>query len=329
MQDADGRDQATDGTQPVDGGLMILAIGGNAISRHPATDSAAEQRATLHEMWTALLPLLTSSRPIVVVHGNGPQVGMLLLAIEAGDQQRLLGMTDAVAATQGTVGYLLVDTLTEALRPAGSTRPVTAILTRSLVDADDPSFQAPTKFVGPFYSKEVADRLTRVKGWTLVEDSGRGFRRVVASPRPLRILEAEAIGQIAAMGHVVVGIGGGGIPVAREPNGRLAGMSAVVDKDLAAARLGVTLGAEALVLLTSVEHVATGFGTPRQRKLGDVTLAEAEALYARGEFPPGSMGPKIEAALEFVRGGGRQVVVTLPERAAAALRGEAGTRIRG
>lgn len=307
--------------------LTVVAIGGNAISRNPGSDTAEEQRAALTTTWESLLPLLVSDRPMVVVHGNGPQVGMLLLAIEAGAQERLVSLTDAVAATQGSVGYLLVETLAEVLRREGVERPVSALLTRVVVDPRDPAFAAPTKPVGPFYTPEMATALAADKGWTVAPDSGRGYRRVVASPRPLEILEVGAIAALAELGHVVVAVGGGGIPVARGADGRIRGIAAVIDKDLSAARLALDLGADALVLLTGVEKVAIGFGTEHQHDLDSITDEELARFHRAGEFPPGSMGPKIEAALEFLRGGGRQVVITLPERAARAMVGMAGTRI--
>jgi len=284
--------------------------------------TAAEQRANLHETCQALRPLLTGG-DIVVTHGNGPQVGNELVRQErAADEVPALPLYLAVAQTQAEIGALIESELA-----AVAERPVVCVLTHVRVDEDDPAFAQPTKPVGPFYSKDEARALESERGWALASDAGRGWRRVVPSPEPREIVEQPAIEALLDTGAVVVAAGGGGIPVVRRPDGSLAGVEAVVDKDLASALLAGRLGAEVLLVLTGVEHVAVDFGRPGQRDLQELGAAELAAHAAAGQFAPGSMLPKVQAVLRFLERGGRRAVITTPELSEKALAGEIGTQV--
>jgi carbamate kinase len=325
--------------------VIVVAFGGNAITRSNERGTVEEQRANVRVMCDEVLPLVLGGHRVVLIHGNGPQVGSLALQVEAG---RALGVPDQPfdvlgAMTEGQIGYLIQQTLgnlltehladlPEADRRAGlSGRPdVVSLVTQVLVAADDPAFQHPTKPIGPFYDRATAEGLAAEKGWTVVQDSDRGWRRVVPSPQPIEVIEAVAIRALIGSGAIVVAGGGGGIPVVREDSGTLRGVEAVIDKDLAAERLASLVGADTLVLLTGVPRVALEYGTPSQRDLSSVTIAEAERYLADGQFPAGSMGPKVKAATRFLLNGGQEAIVTAPEALAEALNGKEGTRfVRG
>jgi carbamate kinase len=297
---------------------LVIALGGNALIRAGERGTAAEQLAALRETSTAIRPLLTESE-VVITHGNGPQVGNELLRQErAADEVPPLPLYLAVAQTQAEIGALI-----EAELAPVAGRAVVCLLTHVHVAQDDPAFERPTKPVGPFYSQEQAASLKRERGWELVQDSGRGFRRVVPSPTPLEIVEVEAVRALLASGAIAVACGGGGIPVVRH-NGRLKGVDAVIDKDRASALLARSLGAERLVILTEVPAVYRRFGTPRQEELRRLSIAEAEALLP--ELAEGSMRPKVEAAVELARAGG-ETLITSSAALADALAGRGGTRI--
>jgi carbamate kinase len=298
---------------------VVVALGGNALIRAGQRGTAAEQVANLRETAAALEPLL-GEPSLVVTHGNGPQVGNELLRQErAADEVPPLPLYLAVAQTQAEIGALIE----AALAPA-SGRPVVCVLTHVQVAPDDPAFDDPTKPIGPFYSEEQAADLERDRGWQLVSDAGRGWRRVVPSPAPLEIVELEAIRALAASGTIVVACGGGGIPVtARE--GSLRGIDAVIDKDRASALLAARLGAERLIILTGVSALKSGFGTAEEEDVGKLSADEAEALAP--ELAAGSMQPKIEAAALYVRATGGEALITSAEELAGALAGRAGTRI--
>jgi carbamate kinase len=325
--------------------VIVAAFGGNAITRSNQRGTVEEQRANVRVMCEEVLPLVLAGHRLVLIHGNGPQVGSLALQVEAG---RAVGVPDQPfdvlgAMTEGQVGYLIQQTLgnlltehlaelSEADRPAGiAGRPdVVSLITQVLVSADDPAFQHPTKPIGPFYDRSTAEGLAAEKGWTVVQDSDRGWRRVVPSPQPLEVIEAVAIRALIGTGAIVVAGGGGGIPVVREDSGVLRGVEAVIDKDLAAERLASLVGADTLVLLTGVPRVAIDYGTPSQRDLPEVTISDAERYLADGQFPAGSMGPKVKAATRFLQNGGQEAIVTAPEVLAEALAGRDGTRfVRG
>jgi carbamate kinase len=298
---------------------LVVALGGNALIRAGERGTAAEQLAALRETSAALRPLVAEGE-VVITHGNGPQVGNELLRQErAADEVPPLPLYLAVAQTQAEIGALI-----EAELAPVAGRPVACLLTHVHVDADDPAFERPTKPIGPFYTKEQAGMLESERGWQLVQDSGRGFRRVVPSPTPLEIVELASVRALLASGAVAVACGGGGIPVVSR-NGMLKGVDAVIDKDRASALLARQLGAERLVILTGVPAVYRDFGTPEQKELRELTADEAEALLP--ELAEGSMRPKVEAAIEVARTGG-ETLITSTQALAATLEGRAGTRIR-
>jgi carbamate kinase len=297
----------------------VVALGGNALMRPGERGTAAEQRANLREACTGLRPLL-DERELVVTHGNGPQVGNELLRHErAADEAPPLPLYLAVAQTQAEIGALIESEL----EPVAA-RPVACLLTHVLVAEDDPAFEEPTKPVGPFYSEERARELERDRGWQVVHDAGRGWRRVVPSPRPLEVVELEAIRALLRSGAIVVACGGGGIPAARR-GAHLAGLDAVIDKDRASALLARELEADRFVILTEVPAVYRGFGTDAQEELRTLSVAEAEALVP--ELAPGSMRPKVEACLDFALTTGNEALITSPAELAGALAGDSGTRI--
>ena len=309
-------------------GRLLIAIGGNAIHPEGIRGTPAEQSQEAAALGRALLPLMELGTELVITHGNGPVVGKILLRNTLA-RHRVAPMTldICVAHSQGGVAYMLMQALENTLRAAGSQREVACLLTQVEVDADDPAFANPTKPIGYFYSEAEAIALRDELGWEMREDSGRGFRCVVPSPMPRHIVETALISTIAASGAVVIAGGGGGIPVVRDETGFRHGVEAVVDKDRTSALMANLLGIEDLIILTSVPHVAIDFGKPTQSALKRVTLAEIRRHYADGQFPPGSMGPKIEAAIQFLEGGGKRVLVGRLEDAVPMLRGETGTQI--
>ena len=316
---------------PTSARTAVVAVGGNALLEGGGPATIAEQFDAARRLAPELCRLVADGWRIVLTHGNGPQVGFimrrsdLVADIEPGLPQLDLDM--AVADSQGSLGYILGATLQGELRASGLDRQVVATLTHTVVDPDDPAFAAPTKPIGSFYEEAVARRLADENGWAVAEDSGRGWRRLVASPQPVRILEQDAIQTLVDAGFLVVAAGGGGIPVVERPDGRLEGVEAVIDKDFASALLARAVGADLLCITTGVDRVAVHFDTPDERALDVVSVDEARRHLADGQFPAGSMGPKIEAALGFVEAGGDEVLITSPDRLADALRGTTGTRI--
>ncbi|HLI28090.1 MAG TPA: carbamate kinase [Chloroflexota bacterium] len=309
--------------------LAVVAFGGNAILQPGQRGTVAEQAANLAAMAEALAALLAAGWQVVVIHGNGPQVGNLVLQQEAAAPDVPPQPLDVCGAmSQGQLGYLLAQALDAAFAARGWPYTAVGLLTRCVVDPADLAFATPSKPIGPFYDPATAAYLRAERGWTLVQDAGRGWRRVVPSPRPLRLVERAALRQLLAPGLVVLCCGGGGVPVVERPDGRLEGVEAVIDKDLAASLVARELAADALLLLTAVPEVRLHFGTPQERPLRDVPLAELEAYARAGHFAAGSMGPKVEAACEFVRAGGAQALITAPAHVLAALQGRAGTRVR-
>jgi carbamate kinase len=302
---------------------IVIAVGGNALLRESQRGTWAEQLSSAREVARAVVALHQDGHEIILTHGNGPQVGTLMLQHAMGEPQvPALPLHALGAMTQGELGYLLQTAIAE----VGPEVPTATVLTRVRVDEGDPAFNHPTKPVGPFYSEEEAFRLSRERGWRVGPDSGRGWRCLVASPRPVEILELEQIRVLAEGGAVVIAGGGGGIPVVRR-DGVLAGVAAVIDKDRCSAELGNALGAEVLVLLTAVPRVVQDFGTRWERPLHKLSVGQARALREAGEFPPGSMGPKVESAESFVDGGGRAAIITEAARLRAAVHGEDGTWI--
>jgi carbamate kinase len=299
----------------------VVALGGNALIRPGDRGTAAEQATRLREAAGALAALFAEPR-LVITHGNGPQVGNVLLRQErAADEVPPLPLYLAVAQTQAEIGALI-----EAELGPVAGRPVACLLTHVVVAEDDPAFDRATKPIGPFYSAEQARSLEQERGWTLVEEHGRGWRRAVPSPEPLEVVELAQIRSLLDSGALAVACGGGGIPVVRR-DGRIQGAEAVIDKDRASALLAASLGVPLLVLSTGVEQVAWHFRQPDQRLISSMTAEEATRYLDEGEFPRGSMGPKIEAAVDFLARGGDEVLITTPAALGRAIAGQTGTRI--
>jgi len=306
---------------------MLVAIGGNSLIRAGEKGTVAEQEANARRTAHAIVGLIQDGYRLVVTHGNGPQVGADLLRSErAIDQVPSLPLDVCGAATQGEIGYLLVQALRSELLHAGLHVPVVSVVTQSLVSRDDPAMLHPTKPIGPFYSRADAEERRRTLGWQIVEDAARGYRRVVPSPDPTDIIEQEVIRGLVNDGVLVVACGGGGIPVVEE-NGDLHGVEAVIDKDRASALLASELGVDIFAISTDADFVYFDYKKPTQRPLTSVTAAEIECHLHSGQFPPGNMGPKVESALRFLKAGGREVIITSFEHLLDAVHGMAGTHI--
>ncbi len=308
---------------------LVIAIGGNAIQPAGDAGSAESQRRKAEETCAKLADLVQAGYSFVLTHGNGPQVGNILLQNEETRQLVPAMPLDVCGAeSQALIGYLIAQTLRNEFAKRRIERPVACLITQTLVDPSDPAFAKPTKPIGPYYTREADLIVKRAKGWKLVSDPRGGWRRVVPSPQPIDIIEKDTILQLVAGGDgsVVICAGGGGIPVVHR-EGKLAGVEAVIDKDLAAAVLAKVIGWTTLVIATDVEKVALDFGQPSQRLLDKMTLAEAKTHLAEGEFPEGSMGPKILAAIQFLESGGERAVVTDLEHLGAAVEKKAGTQI--
>lgn len=311
-------------------GLWVVSLGGNALLRRGERGTVEEQLANVRACMAGVAHLLARGHRVVITHGNGPVVGNLVLQNEAvRNTVPPMPLYICDADSEGGIGFLVQQTLYNHLRRLRPPPPVVALITQVVVDPDDPAFDRPTKPIGPYYSPDEAAELERERGWRIADDAGRGYRRVVPSPRPLRVVEADVVGHLAAAGVVVIAAGGGGVPVVEDAEGNLRGADAVVDKDRTTAVLGLQLGAEAVLTLTSVDRAYRDFGSPDPRGIDEIDAPAMRRHLAAGHFAPGSMGPKVEAALEFVEGGGRLAIITSPELATAALEGRAGTRIRG
>jgi len=313
---------------------FVIALGGNCILRAGQRGTIEEQYENLRHTAEQLLGLLSSGSSIVITHGNGPQVGNLLLASTmAQTVVPPMPLDICVAATEGFMGYMIQNTLANCLRQAGKPHNITTVVSQVVVDRNDPAFQSPSKPIGPFYTESEAARLRDEKGWHIIQDSARGYRRVVASPMPISLQQARIIKSMLDAGEIVVAVGGGGIPCIREHNRNLSGVEAVIDKDYASARLAIEIDADVLFILTAVEYVYRDFATPRQKALNNLSVAESKKFLDEGQFGKGSMEPKIRAAIMFLEEANlnqrreREVIITLPETALAALQGKTGTRI--
>lgn len=309
---------------------ILIAIGGNAIhpTRRPGT--VEQQIEFAEKTGQALLPILQSDKQVIITHGNGPVVGKIVLRqILSRDAVPPMSMDVCVAHSQGGIAYLLMQHLENALRKVNNPRHVVCLLTQVEVDPADPAFQNPTKPIGSFYSERDARDIERKLGWKMKEDAGRGWRYVVPSPKPKHIVDISLVETIADSGAVVIAGGGGGIPVVRNADGTRHGIEAVIDKDLSSAHMAGILGVDTLMILTAVDRVYVNFGKPSQRALDNIGVDELTALQADGEFADGSMGPKVEACINFVRGGGRRAVIAHLDDAVAALQGDSGTQVTG
>jgi len=308
---------------------ILIALGGNAILRRGAAGTAEEQYEVIRETCKHLVKILRAGHDIVITHGNGPQVGDILLAYESAKEILPQMPLDVCGAqSQGMIGYMLQQSLENELKIAGIQRSVVTVVTQAIVDESDPAFSSPTKPVGPFYSRREAEELRKERGWAVVQDGARGFRRVFPSPSPTQIVEFQTIRRLFENGVLTIAAGGGGIPVVLDSaTGTRRGVEAVIDKDLSASLLARLLGVDLLMILSDVEGVFIGYGTEQHRLLRRVTVPDARKYLLSGEFPPGSMGPKVEAALRFVEESRRQAVITSVELAEEAVNGNAGTTI--
>ncbi len=310
------------------GARVVVALGGNAITRSGEEGAVEQDYANLRRSLNSVVDLVEAGYEVVLTHGNGPQVGNQMIRVEmARGSAPDLPLDIVVADLQGGLGYMIERVLRNLLLRRGLSTPPCTLLSLVEVDPNDAAMHDPTKFVGSAYTEEEARKLERERGWRLREDKGRGYRRVVPSPMPKTIIERDLIRKLADFGALVIVTGGGGIPVSRSEDGSLQGVEAVIDKDLVAALLAYDVGAEEVYILTSVENVMVDFGTPNARALGQVTVAEIREHLEAGQFPPGSMGPKVEAACRFIEAGGKRALITDIFSLDRALAGESGTWI--
>lgn len=309
--------------------IIVVALGGNAILQPGQRGTIEEQLENVDIACRHLVEILSTGKyKMVITHGNGPQVGNLLLASEAvGHIIPQMPLDVCGAATQGMMGYMIQQILANHLRAAGLRHYITTVVTQVIVDKNDSAFKRPTKPVGPFYDFAEGERLHWDRGWELIEDSGRGYRRVVPSPRPMKIQEARIIKNMLDNGEIVIAVGGGGIPVVREGDRSLRGVEAVIDKDLAAERLAEDINAGILMILTDVEQVMLNYGHVDEVGINRMTLDEAESYLKEGHFGEGSMKPKVEAGISFVRAGGEKTIITMLSKVVEALQEKAGTTI--
>ena len=301
---------------------IVIALGGNALGNTPY-----EQLQLVTETAKPIVDLIAQGNEVVIAHGNGPQVGMINLGMSTAAEAKAIKsdmpFPECGAMSQGYIGYHLQNAIGNELASRGMTKEVATVVTQVLVDENDPAFQNPTKPVGAFYDKETAERIAAERGYTMVEDAGRGYRQVVPSPKPIDVIEKNTVNALINEGCVVITVGGGGIPVIRK-DGKLYGTPAVIDKDFASAKLAELVKADALVILTAVDRVCINWGKPNQESLSEMTVAEAEKYCEEGHFAPGSMLPKVKAAISFAKAGGQAIIASL-ENAGAAVKGESGT----
>lgn len=308
---------------------IVIALGGNALQESGKPATAQSQLDVVEKTSEYIADIINAGYDVVLAHGNGPQVGRIVLQNEhSTDITPALPFDVCGAMSQGYIGYHMQQGLEKVLRHRGINKRVATIVTQVVVDKNDPKFQNPSKPIGPFYTEEEAKRIEEEKGYTMKEDAGRGWRRVVASPNPVEIVELDAVKCLIDGGFIAITVGGGGIPVIKDENGNYVGTAAVIDKDLASERLAEDINADALVILTAVETVCINFGKPNQKSLSCINTEEARKYIAEGHFAPGSMLPKVEAAIKFVESKpGRKAIITSLDKAVEALKGESGTTI--
>ena len=303
---------------------IVIALGGNALGNTPA-----EQLKLVEGTASAIVDLIEAGNDVVIAHGNGPQVGMINLgmstAAEAGAIKSSMPFPECGAMSQGYIGYHLQNGIRNELVKRGIKKTVATVVTQVLVDEKDPAFQHPTKPIGAFYTKEQADKIHEEKGYTMIEDAGRGYRQVVPSPKPVDVIEKDVVNSLIRDGHVVITVGGGGIPVI-EKDGKLIGTPAVIDKDFASAKLAELIDADMLIILTAVDRVSINYKKPDQKELAHMTVAEAEQYCKEGHFAPGSMLPKVQAAISFAKSGHKTIIASL-ENAKDAIAGMSGTSV--
>ena len=303
---------------------IVVALGGNALGNTPG-----EQLELVKNTAKPIVDLIEAGHEVILAHGNGPQVGMINLAMATSANSPAgtpdMPFPECGAMSQGYIGYHLQNAIREELLNRGMDIPVATIVTQVIVDGDDPAFKKPTKPIGAFYSETEAKRLIEEKGYTMIDDAGRGWRRVVPSPKPLDVAEKETVKALVSQGHIVITVGGGGIPVLKEGN-RLIGVPAVIDKDFASAKMAEIFDADYLIILIAVEKVAINFGKPDVKWLGEMSLEDAEQYITEGHFAPGSMLPKVEAAMQFAKSKpGRKALITSLEKAKEGIEGKTGT----
>ncbi|HRW58445.1 MAG TPA: carbamate kinase [Chlamydiales bacterium] len=310
------------------GKKILIALGGNALLQSGEKGTAEEQIQHVEDTCEQLLRLIKEGHVIALTHGNGPQVGSILLKNEmTKDTLPPMPLDICGSESQGFIGYMLQRVFHNHMKKDGIDHPALTIVTQTLVDSNDPAFQNPTKPIGPFYTKEEAEVLKQEKKWTMVEQIGKGFRRVVPSPLPIDIVEGEIIKELFQERRLVISCGGGGIPVVKDAKGNLIGIEAVIDKDRTAACLAKIIDADVLMILTDVEKVALNFGKPDQQNLDKLTVEEAKRYLKEGQFAKGSMGPKVEAAMSFIENGGKRAIITSLDKAFDAVEGKTGTSI--
>ncbi len=310
------------------GKLAVVAVGGNSLILDKKHQTVADQYDAACKTMTHVADMIEEGYNVVLTHGNGPQVGFILLRGEiARSQIHPVPLDSCGADTQGAIGYNFQMALGNEFKKRGINKPVVTVVTQVLVDKNDKSFQNPTKPIGQFYSEAEAKERMAKDGWDMVEDAGRGWRRVVASPIPLEIIEENAIKALTEKGFCVVAVGGGGIPVVKDENGMLKGAAAVIDKDFASSLLASNIKADVFIVSTAVEKACLNFGKPDEKPLDKVTVAELEKYCEEGHFKPGSMLPKCQAIIKFIKNGGKHAIITNPENLAKAVKGEAGTHV--
>lgn len=308
---------------------IVIALGGNALQEAGRPATAQAQLEVVEQTAQYIADIIEKGYEVVIAHGNGPQVGRIVLQNEyANAITPALPFDVCGAMSQGYIGYHIQQGLSKALAERGIKKQPVTVVTQVVVDANDPKFQNPSKPIGPFYNAEEAERIANEKGYVMKEDAGRGYRRVVASPMPVEIVEIEAVRSLVSAGFITITVGGGGIPVVKDADGNCTGVAAVIDKDLASERLARDLDADALVILTAVEKVCINYGKPDEQQLSEMTVADAKRYIDEGHFAPGSMLPKVEAAIRFVQSApGRKAIITTLDKAVEALNGETGTVI--
>ena len=310
------------------GKLAVVAVGGNSLIADKNHQTVPDQYAAAAKTMAHVADMVEEGYRVVITHGNGPQVGFILLRSEiARDEIHPVPLDSCGADTQGAIGYNFQMALGNEFKKRKIEKPVVTVVTQVRVDPEDESFQKPSKPIGQFYSEEEAKERMAKDGWDMVEDAGRGWRRVVASPLPLEIIEEEAVKTLSERGFMVIAVGGGGIPVVYDKDNNLKGTAAVIDKDFASSLLASNLNADVFVISTAVEKACLNFGQPDQKELDKVTMAELEKYCEEGHFKPGSMLPKCKAIIKFLKNGGKHAIITNPENLAKAVKGEAGTHI--
>lgn len=308
--------------------LFVVALGGNALLLKGEKGKTSEHEKNCKNTINKLFFLIKEGHNLIITHGNGPQVGNILIQNEEAKHKVPDQPIDTcVAKTQGSIGYFLQQAVLNKLLKEKINRTVVTVVTQVLVDINDKAFNNPTKPVGPFYTKEESETLTKEKSWTMIEDSGRGYRRVVASPYPLEVIQKNSIKELAEYGNIVIAVGGGGIPIYKNKNNTYKGAEAVIDKDLASSNLASEVNSDEFIILTQVPNIFLNFNKPDEKAIYEITLTEAKSLLSEGHFPSGSMGPKIQASIDYIEKTKKSVLITSIDEINNAITGKAGTRI--